>query len=142
MAMSQKHSKVGPLALVTVLACAAGIAGAASVALAPRDAVAANSCGTRDDPCPLQKWMRTNLSRASASGDMPALAAGLDKSATLAPDPSWNTSDPKTSWKAIAEAGAAAARAKDEAGVKASCRSCHDLYKDKYKAQYRTKAVP
>ena len=122
--------------LAVAVACTAG------VAVAPRPAEAADACGSKENLCPLQKWMRANLSRANATGDMPALAAALDRSATLALDAAWNAGDPKTSWKGIAEAGAAAARANDAAGVKASCKTCHDLFKDKYKAQFRTKAVP
>jgi hypothetical protein len=118
------------------------VVGAAALAVTPGVAAADGACGTKENPCPLQKWMRTNMGPANASGDMPALAAALDKAAGFAPDPAWNAGDAKTSWKGIAQAGAAAARANDAAAVKASCKSCHDAYKDKYKAQFRTKAVP
>lgn len=92
-------------------------------------------CGSKENPCPLQKWMRANIGAALAAGDLPTLAKSLDKAATLSPDPSWN-------WAAIAKAGADAARKGDLAGAKASCKSCHDSFKDKYKAQFRAKAVP
>ena len=91
------------------------------------------SCGTSDNPCPLQKWMRANMGAALAAADTDALAKALDHVAGLSPDPSWAT------WSQFAKQGSTAAAAKDMNGVKASCKSCHDAYKDKYKAQYRAK---
>jgi hypothetical protein len=117
------------------------VLGAAAVAAVPSVAVADNACGTKENPCPLQKWMRQNMAPANASGDMPALAASLDKASTFAPDASWNGKDAKANWDAIAKAGAAAARANDAAAVKASCKTCHDTFKEKYKDKFRTKPV-
>jgi hypothetical protein len=115
--------------------------GAAAIAAAPT-ASADDACGTKENPCPLQKWMRQNMAAANASGDMGALAADFDKVAKISPDPKWNGADPKANWDAIAKAGQTAAKANDAAAVKAVCKACHDTFKDKYKAQFRTKAVP
>ena len=115
--------------------------GAAAIASTPHTAVADKMCGPRDNPCPMQKWMRMKLVAANAAGDMTALAAGLDKAATLSPDPSWNGTDPDQSWDAISKVGAAAARANDPAKVKAACKACHDAWKDKYKESFRTRPV-
>ncbi|MGO8994369.1 MAG: hypothetical protein ACLQVI_13705 [Polyangiaceae bacterium] len=115
--------------------------GAAAIAAAPA-ASADDACGTKENPCPLQKWMRQNMAPANASGDMAALATDFDKVSKIAPDAKWNGSDPKANWDAIARAGVAAAKASDAAAVKAACKGCHDAFKDKYKAQFRTKAVP
>jgi hypothetical protein len=115
--------------------------GAAAMAAAP-SASAEDACGSKENPCPLQKWMRQNMAAANASGDMAALATDFDKVAKIAPDPKWNGADAKASWDAISKAGQAAAKAGDAAAVKAACKSCHDAFKDKYKAQFRTKAVP
>jgi len=115
--------------------------GAAALAAAP-SAAADDACGTKENPCPLQKWMRQNMAPSNASGDMAALATDFDKVAKIAPDPKWNGADPKANWDAIAKAGQAAAKANDAAAVKAACKGCHDGFKDKYKAQFRTKAVP
>ena len=52
--------------------------GAAALAAAPA-ASADDACGTKENPCPLQKWMRQNMAPANASGDMAALG-------TLPPD--------------------------------------------------------
>jgi hypothetical protein len=107
------------------------ILGAASFAVLPATAAAdAAACGSKENPCPLQKWMRANMGTAMASNDMPALAKALEHAAGFAPDPSWT-------WSKIAKDGAAAAQKGDTAAVKASCKSCHDAYKDKYKAQFR-----
>jgi hypothetical protein len=115
--------------------------GAAALAAAPA-ASADDACGTKENPCPLQKWMRQNMAPANASGDMAALGTDFDKLSKLAPDPKWNGADAKANWDAIAKAGQAAAKANDAAAVKAACKSCHDAFKDKYKTQFRTKAVP
>jgi hypothetical protein len=111
-----------------------GTAGRVGVALADGPAGDAGSCGTTDAPCPLQKWMRANMGAPLAAGDMDALNRALSHLATTSPDPTWTT------WGQFANQGAAAAGAKDTTGVKASCKSCHDAYKDKYKAKYRANA--
>jgi hypothetical protein len=119
------------------------VLGAAAIGAAPAPASADDaSCGSKENPCPLQKWMRQNMAAAMSSGDMAALATAFDKVAKIAPDATWNGADPKANWDAIAKAGLAAAKANDAAGAKAACKACHDGYKDKYKAQYRTKPVP
>jgi hypothetical protein len=117
--------------------------GGAAMAEMPTPASADDtSCGSKANPCPLQKWMRQNMAASMASGDMTALGAAFDKVAAFSPDPKWNGGDAKSNWDAIARAGSAAAKANDAAGVKASCKTCHDAYKDKYKASYRTKPAP
>ncbi|HEX7663559.1 MAG TPA: hypothetical protein VF407_03570 [Polyangiaceae bacterium] len=113
-----------------------GIALAAAAPFVPRVAHADDACGTKENPCPLQKWMRQNMAPAMAAGDNAGLAAALDKVAATNPDASWST------WSSISKQGADAARKGDTAGVKASCKGCHDAYKDKYKTQYRMKAPP
>ncbi|HEV3193375.1 MAG TPA: hypothetical protein VGY54_22865 [Polyangiaceae bacterium] len=42
-------------------------------------------------------------------------------------------------WSPIAKAGAAAAERADLGGVKKSCKDCHDMYKQKYKAEFPTR---
>jgi hypothetical protein len=108
--------------------------------MAPRsvladDAGAAASCGTSDNPCPLQKWMRANMGTPLASGDTDALGKAFDRVATLSPDPGW------AGWTQSASAGSTAAKGKDMAGVKAACKTCHDGFKDKYKTQFRPRPV-
>ena len=118
--------------------------GAAALAAAPTASAGdpPAACGSKENPCPLQKWMRQNMGAANSSGDMAALAADFDKLTKMAPDPSWNGADPKANWDAISKAGLAAAKANDAAAVKATCKSCHDAFKDKYKQQFRTKPAP
>ena len=112
------------------------VIGSAVLAGVPSAASADDAtCGSKENPCPLQKWMRANMGAALAAGDLPTLAKSLDKTAALSPDPSWT-------WTAIAKAGADAARKGDTAGAKAACKGCHDAYKDKYKSQFRARAVP
>ena len=92
------------------------------------------TCGTKDNPCPLQKWMRANMGVAAAAEDTAALGKALDKAVTMSPDPSW-------AWGKIAADGAAAAKKGDLAGAKASCKTCHDAYKEKYKSHFRAKIL-
>ena len=121
------------------LALVAGVVfGAAVVGALPMTATKASAddaaCGTKDNPCPLQKWMRSNMGPALANNDMPGLAKALDHAAGLAPDASWT-------WAKIAKDGAEAARKGDVGGAKSACKSCHDAYKDKYKAEFRARPV-
>jgi hypothetical protein len=95
----------------------------------------AAECGKKPLPdCPLQGWMKVNTSAAMASSDLPAIATALDKTAGFAP-PGY------TNWVSISKDGAKAARAGDLAAAKASCRTCHDQYKDKYKKEMRTRKI-
>jgi hypothetical protein len=127
--------KANPRSKWWLAALAGVLVGAAVFGAAPGVASAeAAACGTKDNPCPLQKWMRANMGPAAAAEDAPALAKALDKAATMSPDASWT-------WGKIATDGAAAAKKGDVAGAKASCKSCHDAYKDKYKNKFRDKAV-
>jgi len=104
-------------------------------------AQAEGACGAKGQPsCPLQGWMEQNMDPAVDKGDMKALAAALTKVSKWAPDPSWNTADP--SWSKISTDGAAAAAKGDVAAVKATCKSCHKAFRDKYKTSFRTKPVP
>jgi hypothetical protein len=115
---------------------AAVVLGSGALALVPAVATADDAaCGSKDNPCPLQKWMRANMGPASANGDLPALAKALDSAGGFSPDSTWT-------WAKISKDGADAARKGDLATAKAACKTCHDAYKDKYKSQFRTKAVP
>jgi len=103
--------------------------------VASGSAGAAATCGTKPLPdCPLQAWMKANTNPAIAAQDFPGLATALDKVATFAP-PGY------TNWASIAKDGAKAARASDMTATKASCRTCHDQYKDKYKKELRTRKI-
>jgi len=92
-------------------------------------------CGPHSENCPLQRWMRGYLSIATSTDDARLLATALDRVALFSPDPTW-------SWESIARGGAAAARHGDLAGAKKTCATCHELYKAKWRAGYRTKTVP
>ena len=78
--------------------------------------------------------MKANTNTAIATNDLPALAIALDKSATFAP-PGY------TNWVAVAKDGAKAAKAGDMTAAKASCRGCHDQYKQKYKTEMRARKI-
>jgi hypothetical protein len=105
-------------------------------AAAPAASASAESeCGKKPFPdCPLQAWMKSNANPPVMTSDLPKLAAVLDKISGLAPAGYAN-------WASIAKDGAAAARSGDLAAAKASCRTCHDQYKQKYKTEMRPRPV-
>jgi hypothetical protein len=74
--------------------------------------------------------MKAAMAPAAASGDAADLAAKFDYVAARAPAGFDN-------WASIAKAGAAKAKAGDVDGAKVSCKTCHDQYKAKYKAEVR-----
>jgi len=92
-------------------------------------------CGTKPLPdCPLQAWMKAHANPPVLTSDLPALAKALDEIALFAPAG-------YTNWASISKDGAAAARAGDLTAAKASCRSCHDQYKQKYKTEIRARKI-
>jgi hypothetical protein len=78
--------------------------------------------------------MKANTSPAMSAQDFDALAAALGTAATFAPAG-------YTNWVSIAKDGASAAHAQSLDGVKASCRGCHNQYKDKYKKEMRDRPI-
>jgi hypothetical protein len=78
----------------------------------------------------MQGWMKSVMAGASSSGEANKLASALSYVASR-PPPGFGT------WTSIANAGAAKAKAGDIDGAKASCKECHDAYKEKYKATMR-----
>jgi hypothetical protein len=125
------------LAIVTTFAAAVA---ALSMWNLPEAAAEDAKCGEKGQPdCPLQGWMDKNLQAPLDGGDLAKVAAGLEKAAGMVPDPKWN--DGATGWAKIAKEGAAAAKAGDTAGAKASCKSCHKAWRNQYKKEFRTKPV-
>lgn len=97
--------------------------------------VDAGDCGTKPLPdCPLQAWMKSNLNPPVMNKNAAALAAPLEKVIAFAP-PNY------PNWVSITKDGIAAARAGDLDAAKASCRTCHDQYKKKYKAELRARKI-
>jgi hypothetical protein len=97
----------------------------------------AGDCGKPGrPPCPLQAFMRTRVAAPLASNNTAMLAASLERVATLAPEPAW------TSWAAFASRGAAAARNGDVAAARASCKGCHDAWRDAYRRKHRVRPLP
>jgi hypothetical protein len=78
----------------------------------------------------MQGWMKGVMGPHTSSGDTEKMAKDLSYIAAK-PPPGMG------SWTSIANAGAAKAKAGDIDGAKASCKQCHDQYKDKYKTSMR-----
>lgn len=115
----------------TSTAAAAAPTGTASAASSAAAGPKTFDCGAKGQkPCPMQGWMKTVMASASSSGDGTKLANALAYTAGKAP-PGMGQ------WSAISNAGVAKAKAGDIEGAKATCKQCHDLYKEKYKASMR-----
>ena len=78
----------------------------------------------------MQGWMKSVMGPATSSGNLEKIAKGLDYIAAK-PVPGMGQ------WVALSKDGVAKAKAGDIDGAKASCKKCHDLYKDKYKTTMR-----
>lgn len=90
-------------------------------------------CGAKGQKaCPMQGWMKGVMGPHTSAGDTEKMAKDLAYIAAK-PPPGMG------SWVAISNEGAAKAKAGDLDGAKASCKKCHDLYKDKYKTTMRDK---
>ena len=89
--------------------------------------------------CPLQAFMERSVQTPMDAGDLAAVAKGLLRAAKLVPDATWNTGP--SGWATIAQAGSDAAAAGDVAAAKQSCKSCHKAFRNKYKAEFRTKPL-
>ncbi len=124
-----------PAASTEATAIAIATATAKTTAPTTSASVAVTNCGSKQNPCPLQKWMKQHTQADLSAGDNTAIAADLEKIAAMAPDG-------YSKWAPIAKDGATAARAGNTDAVKASCRGCHDDYKTKYKTEMRGRAVP
>lgn len=111
----------------TAAAAAPTASAASSAAAGPKTF----DCGAKGQkPCPMQGWMKTVMASASSSGDGTKLANALAYTAGK-PPPGMGQ------WTAISNAGVAKAKAGDIEGAKATCKQCHDLYKEKYKSAMR-----
>lgn len=92
-------------------------------------------CGTKPLPdCPLQAWMKANANPAVATGDTAKIGESLEKMAKMGP-PGYSN------WASISLDGAKAAKAGNLDAAKASCRTCHDQYKAKYRAEFRDRKI-
>jgi hypothetical protein len=131
-----------PSASAMASATASGTASAmASASGTPSASASANAmngigvCGKKPLPnCPLQGWMKQNTSAAMSTQDFDALAKALDATVAFAPPGYGN-------WASISRDGAAAARAQNLDGVKASCKGCHNQYQTRYRNELRTRKI-
>lgn len=93
-------------------------------------AAAPVDCGSKDNPCPMQKLMRG----IGAASTPDALEAAFNRIAALSPNAGWQ-------WSAVAKRGAELAKSGDTATAKKQCKICHDQYRDTYKSQYRARKL-
>jgi hypothetical protein len=84
----------------------------------------------------LGKWMKPNMGAPLAGQDFATLQKSLDLVASKPPPGDY------PQWASISKGGSAAAAKQDLAAVKASCKQCHDAYKEKYKKELATRPFP
>ena len=117
----------------------AGIGAAAAPtapALAPVVAVEAGApvvvdCGSRANPCPMQRFMHGTMATAHTAD---TLTTAFSLVAGMSPDQEW-------AWVAIATRGADLANAGEVARAKAQCVACHDTYREAYKSRHRARPL-
>jgi Cytochrome C' len=99
--------------------------------------LAAGFAAAGEPTTPLGKWMKPNMGAPMAGQDFATLQKSLDLVASK-PPPSGDYAN----WASIAKSGSAAAAKQDVAGVKASCKQCHDAYKESYKKDFAARPFP
>lgn len=134
--------KTGPAPSPTSSAASAEVkASAKPSSPAPSAATAAPSgsaepaktfaCGAKENPCPMQKWMKTVMMSAAKEGADPKKLAEAMEYVAARPPPGYGE------WVAISKEAIAKAKSGDADGAKETCKKCHDLYKDSYKSTMR-----
>ncbi len=92
---------------------------------------AVTDCGNKGQPdCPLQGWMKDSVRAYMNAGDHERLASALDQLASHMPAG-------YSGWEMSAQRAAAAARVKDTTAIKAECKSCHDEFRERFRAEMR-----
>lgn len=113
------------------------VAGVIGPAALPSEAIAEVQCDGTAKPCPLQKWMRNKVGTPMASGDLAAVARGMEKVKTFG-------GPEMKDWTRMAQKTIDDLKANKTDDVKADCKSCHDAYKEAYKnnAALRRRPIP
>jgi hypothetical protein len=120
------------LALAALLAATAC---ASKTERAPGETAAPLQCGEDDQPdCPLQELMNARLTPELRSARLEQLAESLTLVAASAPAG-------YERWTPLARAGASAAARGDADAAKASCGKCHDLYRKRYRIEFRSRPI-
>lgn len=95
----------------------------------------AEECGKAPFPdCPLQMWMKGNAALALTSGDLDRLERTFLRIAALEPAG-------YADWRAIAQRGAAGARAGSLDECRLACKACHDTLRPRYVAEQRNRPI-
>jgi hypothetical protein len=93
-------------------------------------------CGVENGPdCPLQRWMDEEINNSFTTRNARQLATAFRFLAKIAP-PAY------PDWAAWAEGGVAAATKGDFALAKRACAGCHNDYRERYRTEMRSRALP
>ena len=94
-------------------------------------------CGTRPLPdCPLQAWMKGNVASRLNNADTAGLEGAFKRMSAFAPGAGFEE------WTAMSTEGARAAHAGDLDGARQACKSCHNRYREAYRASFRARPLP
>lgn len=89
------------------------------------------TCGKKGQPeCPLQAWMKRTIVAYQRAGEDDRLAEAFKRLASIAPAG-------YEGWSEISLKAAEAAAHHDTDVVRASCKSCHDRFRLRYREEMR-----
>lgn len=94
------------------------------------------ACGQFGLPdCPLQGWMKANMTPAMSANDAPRLQRAFARVADLGPAG-------YATWRPIALQGEDAASRGDVEAARRACKECHDEHRPRYRSGLRARSLP
>ena len=84
--------------------------------------------------------MQHKLQDALDAGNLALVAQSLPRVRAFVPDPSWNAG--ADGWSALVDGALAATSRGDADATRQACKSCHRVWRSKYKATFRTRPLP
>ena len=99
------------------------------------EVVDAECGGSGHSDCPLQSWMKANMSPAMSAGDLNRLKQAFRRLGDLGP-PGY------ASWASLSTAGADAASRGNIEAVRGVCKQCHEEHRARYRREARATKLP
>jgi hypothetical protein len=84
--------------------------------------------------------MQQKLQDPLDAGNLALVAQNLPRVRAFVPDPAWNTGT--AGWNGLVDTALGAAERNDTDATQQACKGCHRAWRSKYKAAYRTRALP
>jgi len=125
--------------VVAVAACSHGAADGRDITESSQRAApttGTDDCGRPGQAdCPLQGWMKANMTPALTVGDAPRLQRAFTRLADLAPTG-------YDGWRPAASRGADAASRGDFEAARRACKQCHEDSRTRYRASVNVRSRP